>query len=132
MREPRGGGGGHSTPTLFRYLSKMCRTGEYACDTCSTHLYITVKGCSFVYLRNCIFCPLSLSVIFIVSGASFYNLGLFMLSMHLGIVSYLVKECETKFTLALCLRDYLLKIYYTLISTASLPPSKNGTTQSAG
>ena len=27
---------------------------------------IAVKGCSFVYLRNCIFCPLSLSVMFIV------------------------------------------------------------------
>ena len=42
---------------------------ECACDTCSTHFYfyiIAVKGCSFVYLRNCIFCPLSLSVMFIV------------------------------------------------------------------
>ena len=35
---------------------KMCRTGEYACDTCSTHFYIIAgKGCSFGYLRNCIF-----------------------------------------------------------------------------
>ena len=39
----------------------------YACDTCSTHFYIiAVQGCSFVYLRNCIFCPLSLAVMFIV------------------------------------------------------------------
>ena len=51
--------------SLHCYYVKMCRTGEYACDTCSTHFYIiAVKGCSFVYLRNCIFCPLSLSVIF--------------------------------------------------------------------
>ena len=27
---------------------------------------IAVKGFSFVYLKNCIFCPLSLSVMFIV------------------------------------------------------------------
>ena len=53
--------------SLHCYYVKMCRTGEYACDTCSTHFYtIAVKGCSFVYLRNCIFCPLSLSVMFIV------------------------------------------------------------------
>ena len=37
-------------------VNKMCRTGEYACDTCSTHFYIIAgKGFSFVYLRNCIF-----------------------------------------------------------------------------
>ena len=53
--------------SLHCYYVKMCRTGEYACGTCSTHFYIiAVKGCSFVYLRNCIFCPLSLSVMFIV------------------------------------------------------------------
>ena len=55
--------------SLHCYYVKMCRTGEYACDTCSTYFYIiAVKGCSFVYLRNCIFCPLSLSVMFIVEG----------------------------------------------------------------
>ena len=48
---------------------------------------------------------------------------LFMLSIHAGIVSYLVKECEIQFTLVLCIRDYLLIIYYTLISTASFPPA---------
>ena len=54
--------------SLHFYYVKMCRTGEYACDTCSTHFYIiAVKECSFVYLRNCIFCPLSLSVMFIVN-----------------------------------------------------------------
>ena len=48
--------------SLHCYYVKMCRTGEYACDTCSTHFYIiAVKGCSFVYLRNCTFCLLSLS-----------------------------------------------------------------------
>ena len=37
--------------SLHCYYVKMCRTGEYACDTCSTHFYtIAVKGCSFVYL----------------------------------------------------------------------------------
>ena len=42
--------------SLHCYYAKMCRTGEYACDTCSTHLYIIAgKGCSFVYLRNCVF-----------------------------------------------------------------------------
>ena len=57
--------------SLHCYYVKMCRTGEYACDTCSTHFYIiAVKGCPFVYLRNCIFCPLSLSVMFIVSTVS--------------------------------------------------------------
>ena len=56
--------------SLHCYYVKMCRTGEYACDTCSTHFYIkAVKGCSFVYLRNCIFCPLSLFVMFIVQVA---------------------------------------------------------------
>ena len=34
---------------------------QYACDTCSTHFYIIAAVCSFVYLRNCIFCHLSLS-----------------------------------------------------------------------
>ena len=49
--------------SLYCYYVKMCWTCENACDTCSTHFYIiAVKGCSFVYLRNCIFCPLSLSV----------------------------------------------------------------------
>ena len=42
--------------SLHCYYVKMCRTGEDACDTCSTHFYIIAgKGCSFVYLRNCIF-----------------------------------------------------------------------------
>ena len=55
-------------PSLL--LCKMCRTGVTCIFTCSTHLYtIAVKGCSFVYLRNCIFCPLSLSVMFIVTIA---------------------------------------------------------------
>ena len=40
--------------SLHCYYVKMCRTGEYACDTCSTHLYIIAgKGCSFVYHSNC-------------------------------------------------------------------------------
>ena len=40
--------------SLHCYYVKMCRTGEYACDTCSTHFYIiAVKGCSFVYHSNC-------------------------------------------------------------------------------
>ena len=53
--------------SLHCYYVKMNKTGEYACYTCSTYFYIiAVKGCSFVYLRNCIFCPLSLSVMFIV------------------------------------------------------------------
>ena len=58
--------------SLHCYYVQMCRTGEYACDTCSTHFYIliAVKGCSFVYLRNCIFCLLSLSVMFIVPISS--------------------------------------------------------------
>ena len=51
----------------------MCRTGVTCIFTCSTHFYIiAVKGCSFVYLRNCIFCPLSLSVMFIVRPAAFF------------------------------------------------------------
>ena len=42
--------------SLDCYYVQMCRTGEYACDTCSTHFYIIAgKGCSFIYLRNCIF-----------------------------------------------------------------------------
>ena len=46
---------------------KMCRTGVTCIFTCFTQFYIiAVKGCSFVYLRNCIFCPPSLSVMFIV------------------------------------------------------------------
>ena len=53
--------------SLHCYYVKMCRTGVTCIFTCSTHFYIiSVKGCSFVYLRNCIFCPLSLSVMFIV------------------------------------------------------------------
>ena len=46
------------------YYVKMCRTGVTCIFTCSTHFYmIAVKGCSFVEgrMRNCIFCPLSLS-----------------------------------------------------------------------
>ena len=40
--------------SLHCFYVKMCRTGEYACDTCSTHFYIiAVKGCSFVYHSNC-------------------------------------------------------------------------------
>ena len=42
--------------SLHCYYVKMCRTGEYACDTCFTHFYmIAGKGCYFVYLMNCIF-----------------------------------------------------------------------------
>ena len=52
------------------YYVKMCRTGVTCIFTCSTHFYIliAVKGCSFVEgrMRNCIFYPLSLSVMFIV------------------------------------------------------------------
>ena len=51
------------------YYVKMCRTGVTCIFTCSTHFYIiAVKGCSFVEgrMRNCIFCPLSLSVMFIM------------------------------------------------------------------
>ena len=45
----------------------MCRTGV----TCIfTFLHNSSEGCSFVYLRNCIFCPLSLSVIFIYNSIS--------------------------------------------------------------
>ena len=36
-----------------------------------------MKGCSFIYLRNCIFCPLPLSVIFIVSITSTILLSFF-------------------------------------------------------
>ena len=40
--------------SLHCYYVKMCGTGEYACDTCSTDFYIIgVKGCSFVYHSNC-------------------------------------------------------------------------------
>ena len=53
--------------SLHCYYVKMCRTGVTCIFTCSTQFYIiAVKGCSFVYMRNCIFCPLSLSVMFIV------------------------------------------------------------------
>ena len=49
--------------SLHCYYVQMCRTGV----TCILTFYIiAVKGCSFVYLRNCIFCPLSLSDMFIV------------------------------------------------------------------
>ena len=42
--------------SLHYYYVKICRTGEYACNTCSTDCYIIAgKGCPFVYLRNCIF-----------------------------------------------------------------------------
>ena len=50
---------------LHCYYVKICRTGEYACDTCSTYFYIIavkkdvplsttaiVEG----RMRNCIFC----------------------------------------------------------------------------
>ena len=40
--------------------------------TYSPFYIIAVKGCSFVYLRKCIFCPLSLSVIFIVWKAQLH------------------------------------------------------------
>ena len=72
--------------SLHCYYVKMCRTGEYACDTYSTHFYIIAgKGCSFVYLRNCIFCPLSLSVMFIVySGGGVDSEGV---KCRVGVVS---------------------------------------------
>ena len=58
--------------SLLYYYVKMCRTGCTCTFTCSTHFYIiAVKGCSFVYLRNCIFCPLSLSVMFKVTHLHF-------------------------------------------------------------
>ena len=42
--------------SLHCYYVKMCRTGEYACDTCSTHFYIIAgRDVPFVYLRKCIF-----------------------------------------------------------------------------
>ena len=54
-------------PSHDCYYVKMCWTDVTCIFPCSTHFYIiAVKGCFFVYLRNCIFCPLSLSVIFIV------------------------------------------------------------------
>ena len=68
------------------YHVKMCRTGEYACDTCSTHFYIIAgKGCSIVYLRNCIFCPLSLSVMFIVIIPSVF-ISFFQMSFNILIL----------------------------------------------
>ena len=60
--------------SLHCYYVQIYRTAVYEYDTCSTDFnIIAVKGCSFVYhnnnvdgrMRNCIFCPLSLSVIFI-------------------------------------------------------------------
>ena len=83
--------------------------GEYACDTCSIHFYIiAVKGCSFVYLRNCIFCPLSLSVIFIVwvelrlcvSWKAHIFLNILILNTHFGkIWSYVFVSLNLRYVI---------------------------------
>ena len=76
----------------------MCKTGVTCIFTCSTHFYIiTVKGCSFVEgrMRNCIFCPLSLSVIFIVLlPACIYRRvqsKRFLIIVNLGSISTLTR-----------------------------------------
>ena len=45
---------------------------------------MAVKGCSFVHLRNCIFCPLSLSVMFIVTAP------LLLASLHAYVIAVIV------------------------------------------